>query len=54
MLNIRLNHGFVVVNLVGVGLSPKFLDTQNVCCNHPKIQTKRSFHRKIYPKDGTV
>ena len=22
--------------------SPKFLDTQYVCCNHPKIQTKRS------------
>ena len=23
--------------------SPKFSDTQNVCCNQPKIQTKRFF-----------
>ena len=26
--------------------SPKFSD----CCNHPKIQTKRSFHREICTK----
>ena len=30
--------------------SPKFSDTQNVCYNQPKIQTKRFFYRKIYPK----
>ena len=30
--------------------SPKFLDAQNVCCNHPKIQTMRPFHEEICPK----
>ena len=30
--------------------SPKFSDTQNVCCNHAIIQTKMSFHRKNCPK----
>ena len=30
--------------------SPKFSDTQNVCYNQPKIQTKRFFHRKFLLK----
>ena len=30
--------------------TPKFLDTENVCCNQPKIQTKRIFHREICSK----
>ena len=30
--------------------TPKFLDTQHVCCNQPKIQTKVFFRRQIYPK----
>ena len=35
---------------------PKFLDTRKLCCNHPKIQTKKFFHRKICPKgaDGVA
>ena len=35
---------------VQVPKSPKFSDTQNVCYNHAKIQTKMSFHRAICPK----
>ena len=27
--------------ILSTGTSPKNLDTQNVCCNDPKIQTKR-------------
>ena len=30
--------------------SPKFLEAQNVCCNHSKIQTMRHFHGEICPK----
>ena len=30
--------------------SPTFLNTQNVCCNQPKIQTKMLFHGEIHPK----
>ena len=30
--------------------SPKFSDTQNVCCNQPKIQTKKFFHKRMNPK----
>ena len=25
---------------------------ENVCCNHPKMQTKKSFHREMCPKDA--
>ena len=28
----------------------KLSGTQNACCNHPKIQTQRSFHREFFPK----
>ena len=27
-----------------------FLDTQNVCCNQPKIQTMECFHGEMCPK----
>ena len=30
--------------------SPKFSGTHNVSYNQPKVQTKRFFHREIYPK----
>ena len=30
-------------------IGSKVLDTQGVCCNQPKIHTKRSFHRDICP-----
>ena len=30
--------------------SPKFSDTQNICCNHTKIQIKMSFQSDICPK----
>ena len=32
--------------------SPKFLEAQNSRCNHPKIQTKRFYHRRLHPKDA--
>ena len=32
--------------------SPKFSDAQNVWCIHPKIQTKRFYHRVMHPKDS--
>ena len=34
--------------------SPKFSDTQNVCCNYPKIQIKKYFHGDICAKDADV
>ena len=40
-------------NLLGLNapyLSLKFFsDTQNICCNHPKIQRHISFHRETCP-----
>ena len=33
---------------------PKFLDTRNLCCNLPKIQTKRSNLRVFCQKDANV
>ena len=31
---------------------PKFSDTRKLCCNLPKIQTKRPNFRVIYQKDA--
>ena len=31
---------------------PKFSDTQEICCNHPKIWTKWLYHRVMSPKDA--
>ena len=31
---------------------PKFSDTQNICCHHSKIQTKRLYHGVIPPNDA--
>ena len=32
--------------------SPIFWEAQNVWCNHPKIHTKRLYHRVMHPKDA--
>ena len=31
---------------------PKFSDTRNICCNLPKIQTKRQNFRVLHQKDA--
>ena len=31
--------------------NPKNLDTQNICCNHPKIWTRWLYHRVMHSKD---
>ena len=31
---------------------PKFLDTQNICCNHAKLHSKASGYRVMPPKDA--
>ena len=33
---------------------PKFSDTRNLCCNLPKIQTKRLNLKEFHQKDGNA
>ena len=30
----------------------KYLDTQNICCNHPKMWTMLLYHRVMSPNDA--
>ena len=32
--------------------NPKYSDTQNICCNHPKICTRWLYQRVMHPKDA--
>ena len=31
---------------------PEYSDTQNICCNHTKIWTRRLYQRVMHPKDA--
>ena len=32
--------------------TPKYSDTQNICCNHPKTWTRWLYRRVMHPKDA--
>ena len=45
-------HGIYIVVYISYRKFPKYLDTQNICCNHPKSCTRWRFLRVMHPKDA--
>ena len=39
-------------NQIDYCIIPKFSDTQNICCNHPKIWTRWLYWKVMHPKDA--
>ena len=42
----------LVIFLTSYRKFPKYSDTQNICCNHPKSWLRQRFFRMIHPKDA--
>ena len=48
----RLNTPLILREVYEYRKVPKFWDARNICCNLPKIQTKRPNHRVFLLKDA--
>ena len=42
----------IIVSILYYRNDPKFLDTQNICCNHSKVWTIWLYHRLMSPTDA--